>query len=71
MSLETFSMVLLTQGFVRFVVGQVYIEKVFLELEVMLPKSIPGDFRAGNLRHFIKLAGTFPDREKVYALRRK
>ena len=48
-----------------------YGEAVIESLSRQLTREFGSGFSAGNLRHFVKLAETFADREKVYALRRE
>ena len=48
-----------------------YGEAVIERLSQRLTEEFGRGFSAGNLRHFVKFAETFVDREKVYALRRE
>lgn len=48
-----------------------YGEAVLETLSRRLTQEFGSGFSVGNLRHFVKFAETFSDREKVYALRRQ
>ena len=48
-----------------------YGETVIESLSRQLTQEFGSGYSAGNLRHFVKFAETFADREKVYALRRE